>query len=290
MTRYDSRKDGASRTDTLFDLHAHPICSFIGAHDSAFVGDVMQPMVNQEVSVTGQLDAGIRFLQSQTHEDMIGNLSMCHTSCYLEYAGSVTSYLSTIKSWLDKNPHEILTLLLVNGDHVDVSAFDSAFKAADLRKYAFVPPKSPNFLKMQDWPTLQQMISIDKRLVVFLDSGAKQSLVPYILPELSQYIFETPYDTTDPDFSSCTLDRPAGATADGRMFLLNHFLDSEIAKGIMIPDNDADFQTNSAEGNGSIGAHVDVCEQAFGRRPNFVLVDMFDRGDVMEAQRRLNFG
>lgn len=38
--------------------------SLIGTHDSAFVGDL--PTENQDLSVTDQLNAGIRFLQAQT--------------------------------------------------------------------------------------------------------------------------------------------------------------------------------------------------------------------------------
>jgi hypothetical protein len=55
--------------------------SFVGTHDSAFVG--ILPTDNQLESVTDQLDAGIRFLQAQTH---IKNsaLELCHTSCLEE--------------------------------------------------------------------------------------------------------------------------------------------------------------------------------------------------------------
>lgn len=54
--------------------------SQIGTHDSAFVGQL--PMHNQALSVTDQLNAGIRMLQAQTH-DFLDNIQMCHTSCAL---------------------------------------------------------------------------------------------------------------------------------------------------------------------------------------------------------------
>lgn len=41
--------------------------SQIASHDAAFVG--ILPMDNQDMEVTGQLNAGIRFLQAQTHLD-----------------------------------------------------------------------------------------------------------------------------------------------------------------------------------------------------------------------------
>jgi hypothetical protein len=62
--------------------------TLIGTHDSAFVG--VLPTDNQLVSVTTQLDDGIRFLQAQTHVDN-GVLTMCHTSCAELNAGPLTS-------------------------------------------------------------------------------------------------------------------------------------------------------------------------------------------------------
>lgn len=54
--------------------------SQVGSHDSAFVGDLVTQ--NQHLSVTDQLNAGIRFLQGQTHKNIFGTLELCHTSCF----------------------------------------------------------------------------------------------------------------------------------------------------------------------------------------------------------------
>ena len=214
------------------------------------------PQDNQDVSVTDQLNKGIRFLQAQSHLNIFKDLSLCHTSCFLKDAGPVSSYLSSIKGWLDKNPNEVVTLLLTNGDNVDVSLFDDAF--GNLKSYAFIPPSSP--LKLDAWPTLQEMISSGKRLVVFLDYGAETASVPYILDEFD-YFFETPYDTLDPEFAQCIIDRPPKASPDERMYIVNHFLDKEIA-GIDIPDNDHDEATNAAQGSGSIGVQIKLCVES----------------------------
>ena len=253
----------------------------VGTHDSAFVGDL--PQDNQDVSVTAQLDAGIRFLQAQSHKNLLGTLDLCHTSCIEEDAGSVESYLSTVKTWLDANPNEVLTILLVNGDNVPVSMFDAAYTSSGLKSYAYIPPISP--IAIDAWPTLQELITAGTRLIAFLDAGANAS-VPYILDEFT-YFFETPYDTTDPTFPECTIDRPPGTTADGRMYIVNHFLDLELF-GIDIPDNGADNTTNAATGVGSIGAQADLCIGLYGRAPVGILVDYFDHGNVFAAQNTLN--
>lgn len=278
----------STQAQTLCNGHAE-LCgrqysniTTIGAHDSAFVGNL--PQDNQAVSVTAQLDAGIRFLQAQSHKNLFGTLQLCHTSCFEEDAGSVESYLSTVKTWLDANPNEVLTILLVNGDNVPVSMFDDAYTSSGLKSYAYTPVTSP--LAIGAWPTLQDMITAGTRLVAFLDAGANPS-VPYILDEFT-YFFETPYDTTDPTFPQCILDRPPGATADGRMYIVNHFLDLDVLDGIDVPDNAADNATNAATGVGSIGAQADLCIGLYGKAPVGILVDYFNRGNVFAAQDTLN--
>lgn len=275
------------RAQTLCNGHAE-LCgrkysniTTIGAHDSAFVGQL--PQDNQGVSVTAQLDAGIRFLQVQSHKNIFGTLQLCHTSCFEEDAGAVETYLSTVKIWLDAHLNEVVTLLIVNGDNVPVSEFDDAYTSSGLKSYAYTPTKSP--LAIDAWPTLQELITANTRLVAFLDAGADPS-VPYILDEFS-YFFETPFDTTDPAFPECKIDRPAGAKADGRMYIVNHFLDVEWL-GVEVPDTDALGQTNAAVGVGSIGAQAGLCSGLYGRAPVGVLVDYFDQGDVFGAQDRLN--
>jgi hypothetical protein len=134
----------------------------VGTHDSAFVG--ILPTDNQLESVSDQLDAGIRFLQGQTHE-LNGELYMCHTSCAELNAGLLTDYLTTIKTWMDSNPNEVLTLLLTNGDYVDVSLFGTAMSSVGLDQYAYT---LPNQLTIDQWPTLQELIDQGSRLVMFL--------------------------------------------------------------------------------------------------------------------------
>lgn len=134
----------------------------IGSHDSAFVGTFLTD--NQGISVTDQLNSGIRFLQAQTH-DFLGDLYLCHTSCFELNVGPLTDYLSTIKTWMDSNPNEVITLLLVNGDDVSVSDFGSAMQSSGLSTYAYTPPSQ---LSMDEWPTLGELIDAGTRLVMFL--------------------------------------------------------------------------------------------------------------------------
>lgn len=83
--------------------------TFVGSHNSAFVG--LLPSQNQLLSVADQLGLGVRFLQAQTH-DLDGTIEMCHTSCVELDQGSLTDYLKPIKTFMDANPNEVVTLLL----------------------------------------------------------------------------------------------------------------------------------------------------------------------------------
>ncbi|KAK2747532.1 hypothetical protein FQN57_002025 [Myotisia sp. PD_48] len=258
--------------------------SFVGAHNSPFVGPL--PQHNQDISVTKQLDLGIRYLQGQTHKDPDGVLSMCHTSCQLEHAGSLTSYLATVKKWLDGHPDEVVTLLITNGDRLDIKEFDDSFGSAGVKNYIFVPPSSPQALPIDKWPTMRELIKSGKRMIVFLDYKADVKRVPYILDQY-EYYFETPFSTTDPNFRQCKIDRPPGAKENGRMYVVNHNLNVNLF-GVLVPDRIRAPRTNAATGPGSIGAHAGLCHSIYKRNPNVVLVDFITMGDVFKAERTMN--
>lgn len=119
--------------------------------------------------------------------------------------------------------------------------------------------------------------------ILLLDYGADASKATYILDEFAYY-FETPFDTTDPKFPQCDIDRPSGASATGRMALVNHFLDINLF-GILIPNEAAAPTTNGAA---SITAQTNLCHSAHGRTPNVVLLDYIDKGQAVQAQNTLN--
>ncbi|RKU45748.1 hypothetical protein DL546_008294 [Coniochaeta pulveracea] len=239
--------------------------SHIGTHNSAFVGPLLQH--NQYISVTEQLNMGVRMLQAQTHKWINDRIEMCHSTCIELDAGSLEEYLAPIKTWLDGNQNEVVTLLLTNPDSIPVMNWGTVFAAVGLDKYAYAPGTN---LSMSEWPTLQSMINSGKRLVVFMDYHADTTVVPYILDEFT-YFFETPYDVTDSSFNQCTNDRPGGGDsyAAEKMYIVNHFLDIEGPLGVKIPDRIHAPRTNSVA---SIMAQADLCYGKWGRLPNFVLV------------------
>lgn len=90
--------------------------------------------------------------------------------------------MQKVKTFLDANPNEVLTLLFTNPEGQNISTvWKPAFDAAGITPLAYVPPSVP--VKQSDWPTLGQLIDSGKRVVVFLDSGTDTSQVNFILPE-----------------------------------------------------------------------------------------------------------
>ncbi|KAL9016349.1 MAG: hypothetical protein Q9185_006295 [Variospora sp. 1 TL-2023] len=264
----------------------------IATHDAPFIG--VLPMENQNVDITTQLDAGIRFLQAQTHRNAFGKLSLCHTSCLMKDAGLVKDYFKIIKYWLDRHPQEVITILLTNGDHLNITEFEKPFQQSGIVPYAYVPHADANQWTLDSWPTLGQLIANNTRLVAFVDYNANQSKIPYLLNEFS-YFWETPYNTLDPAFAQCTLDRPASLKAKPasdpavrhRMYIMNHFLDTKVL-GMVVPNRRDAKQTNAWRGKGSIGEQAERCGGMYGKAPAAVLVDYFDRGQVFKAQNGLN--
>jgi hypothetical protein len=88
-------------------------------------------------------------------------------------------------------------------------------------------------------------------------------------------MWETPFDQTDPSFP-CVVNRPseiAGQFPTGRLGVINHFLDTTLTEGVLIPDVQALNVTNAVSGPGSLGVQISTCSAFLGRYPNFLLVD-----------------
>jgi len=244
--------------------------SFVGAHDSYAVG-VNNLATNQDYDVTQQLNDGVRLLQMQAHNQN-GVPQLCHTSCILYNGGTLADYLTKVKTWMDANPNDVVTILIVNSDNLAPSVYDGVFKSAALDTLSYAPPAA--IVPSTQWPTLGALIDSGKRLLTFLDNGADFTTVPYLIDEFTN-IWETPFDVTDTAFD-CSINRTKGDTAT-QMYLINHFLD-KIILGNPAPDRDDANTTNGVSGVGSLGLQVDQCGATYGKYPSFFLVDFYEFG------------
>jgi hypothetical protein len=268
----------------------------MGAHNSAFVRDASTNNAisgNQFFNATRALDNGIRLLQAQVHNEN-GVLQLCHTTCDLFDAGPLVQWLTSINSWIDSHPNDVVTILLVNSDNVPADTFGQGFETSGLSRYGYVPASTT---ATGNWPTLATMINEGSRLVTFVASVTPSPAYPYLLNEFT-YIFETAFEVTSPTGFNCSIDRPksvatAATAVSGNMLpLLNHFAYKEIGTGlgILIPDVDNIEITNSpsTQTTGALGKHGADCAQEWGVRPVFVLVDFHDEGPSIDTADNLN--
>lgn len=289
----------------------------LGAHDSSFLRDSSTDFStsgNQYYNTTVQLSAGVRLVTTQLHNNN-GAIHLCHSSCDLLDAGTLESWLSEIKTWLDSNPNEgethysipylyiidktdqsaalVITVLLVNSDDFDATDLNSAFEAADIVKYAYTPSSTS---AMATWPTLHELISLGTRMMTFVASLSSNSGATYLMDEFT-YIFETPFEVTAASNFSCQPNRPssvendiASALSSNRLPFMNHFLDTSESFGIEIPDASAAGTTNALNGGtGNLGDAAATCKSSYSdRQPTFILVDFFDQGPAIDTVDKLN--
>ncbi|KAJ4414594.1 hypothetical protein N0V82_007836 [Gnomoniopsis sp. IMI 355080] len=266
----------------------------MGAHDSAFLRDASTDNSvagNQYYNATVALSSGIRLLSAQVHNEN-GTLRLCHTTCELLDAGTLEAWLEKIKYWMDNNPNEVVTLLLVNSDDEDVSTFGEAFTSSNISTYGYTPATSS---ATTDWPTLQTMIDDGERLVTFIAAINASTTYPYLLNEWD-YVFETAYEITSFTNFNCSLDRPTSlssaddAISAGYLPLMNHFLYKSITSSAMLPNVDAIATTNSDNTTmpGALAFEAYDCNSEWGTAPVFALVDFYSVGPAIDTADMLN--
>ncbi|KAJ1962779.1 hypothetical protein GGI12_002444 [Dipsacomyces acuminosporus] len=282
---------GAARTAKAVD-HAMATLSYVTAHTTrtiqqqlddgirAFMLDVVRPS-----SVSGFWDK----VEAWFHKvflgktDTIDKIHLCHQSCDFIDKGPLVDTLKTFTSFLDANPREVITFIIENVSGFTPGDLQPSFASAGLEKYAYIPEFQPNGQHQNyTWPTLGQLISKNQRLVVFIDSNADPSKVPYILPEW-EYVVEIPYANVNPvkEFR-CNQERP-GDNIPRDLIVMNHFVYNRITignKNIDMPIYPAQITEHGYNSLESLTTHLETCRNVWnGRIMNFITLDYYDIGD-----------
>lgn len=291
----------ATSTSTVACNNSPDLCSrqynnitHMGAHDAAFLRDASTDHSvagNQYFNATVALSSGIRLLSAQVHNSN-GTLELCHTTCALLDAGTLEAWLAKIKYWMDENPNEVVTLLLVNSDDEDVSSFGEVFESSNISTYGYTPSTSG---ATTTWPTLQTMIDDGTRLVTFIAAINASTTYPHLLNEWD-YVFETAYDVTSYAGFNCSLDRPttlssaSDAISAGYLPLMNHFRYKSLTATAELPDVDDIDTTNSNNATlyGALAYEAYQCDSEWGTAPVFALVDFYSEGPAIDTADDLN--
>lgn len=273
-----------SLTGVMFDYrmpcNGHPeLCDrrldevfFAMTHNShAYQGPFSALAANQNGDVTAQMNAGVRGLNIKPYWTSDANCGGGALGLYLYHGFTVLGcvpfidYLTDVRSFLDAHPRECLVMTIEGS--ASTQRMDSLFALTGLKPYMLSYNGS-------QWPTLTEMIASGKRLVVFADRSDAESYEGF--HRMWNHIVDVNYDHQSTATFDCAFDR---GNPNGSFFLLNHFLTN------ITPQPNSAAQTNAY---GLLYPRALQCWQANGKRPNFVMVDFYATGDVVQVVDSLN--
>lgn len=190
---------------------------------------------------------------------------LCHGLCELGATPWLRS-LREVHDWLVAHPDEVVTLFVQ--DEVSPDDTVALIERAGLLPYVHEQGGDT-------WPTLGEMIASGRRLVVLMENRGGGTAHPWLLQGFDE-VQDTPFLFRRPGEFSCAPNRGA---PDAPLFLVNHW----------ITDKTAEI-TNAERVNARevLLPRVEQCRAERGMLPNYVAVDYYDRGDLMEVVDELN--
>ena len=222
---------------------------------------------NQNFNITSQLNAGVRALMIDVY-DVNGTPTVYHGFSALGSAPFL-NYLTEIKSFLDNNPNEIVTIILEC--YTTAIQIENEINLSGLNNDLYTHDNN-------NWPTLQDMINTGTRFVVFSDQDDASSLQGWY-HYLWDYAVETHYTSNSLSDFNCDFNR---GDSTNSLFILNHFItDSTLGIGIeseAIIANSNPFFINRAL----------QCYQEKTKFPNFITVDFYEKGNGLDVVNELN--
>ncbi len=270
-------------------------------HNSMSSPDVVPVWPEHDGGLTDQLDAGVRTLLIDTHHwppvqsaaqlaaavdddgrtlppalagalfELRADLRagrpgafLCHNHCIFG-AQPLGDGLGEIHDFLVANPDEVVTLIIQ--DQIPAAETAAAFEAADLTRFVY------HHRQGRRWPTLGEMIDDGERLVVFAEHEGPP---PDWYANAFEQMQETPFLFLSPEAFSCVENRGDPTTS---LFLMNHWVQR------VAPDRADSVRVNRLD---VLVDRARECERERGRRPNYLAVNFYDIGDVVEAADVLN--
>jgi hypothetical protein len=241
--------------------------AFPMTHNSfAIVSDGFRPgaNANQSRSIQQQLRDGVRVFMLNTYR-YGGDVMMCHGNCGLGMS-SHQNALRIFESFLEAHSQEVITIIYQ--DFITPESAEKEFEAAGLLDTVYThDPQNP-------WPTLGEMTSANKRLVVLAENRGGRGK-PAWYHDAWQLMRDTPYGSRN---FSCKLNRGA---SDNGLLLMNHWANTRLS----LPSASNASVVNRHD---VLMARANQCAWEAGRIPNFVAVDFYERGDLFAVVDELN--
>lgn len=239
---------------------------FLMTHNSMNTAEHNFYWPNQTLSTTHQLERGVRGFMYDTFDDTSGICKTYHISSFFG-SRNLADELKEIKLFLDLYPNEIVSIIFQNeGGNTQLQA---AIDSAGLTGMAFVYTGT--------WPTLQEMVASNKRMVMFVEKN-KTPRAPYLMYAWS-LVFDTPYTFKTISEFNCNLNRGGSGSKD--LFLVNHWL----GNFWNLPDSGLAYYANK---RAVLGHRVQDCSQKRNHFINYLGVDFVHIGDAMAIVDSIN--
>lgn len=249
--------------------------AFLTTHNAYNYGlDETFNFPNQTYPVSQQLEDGVRGFMLDIY--LLDSVPHLYHGASLLGTEPLSLVLSDIHDFLMANPTEILTIIFESYVSADVIA--TALQDANLND--FLHEQSTE----NPWPSLQNMIDNDQRLVIFSESeNDSETDYPWYL-YVWDYAVDTDYSNHQVTDLTCEFNR---GSPENELFILNNFI-THPTFGFGLIDsamviNEFDFLYNYCE----------KCIVEKGKLPNFITVDFYDVGSglaVTQAINALNVG
>ncbi|KAK7346989.1 hypothetical protein VNO80_21513 [Phaseolus coccineus] len=231
-------------------------------------GSIIVTTTTQEDTVAQQLHNGVRGLMLDMYE-FKDDIWLCHSfggKCY-----DVTSFkpainvLKDVHAFLEANPSEIVTIFIE--DYVSSpQGISKVFNDAGLNNYLFPLSRMPK--NGEDWPTVDDMVQQNQRLVVFTSKSSKEASEG--IAHQWTYVVENQYGDDGMKDGSCPNrgESPAMNTKSKSLVLMNYFL------------TNANATAACAQNSAPLVNMLKTCHVAADNRwPNFITIDFYLRSD-----------
>ncbi|MDR3081962.1 MAG: GDSL-type esterase/lipase family protein, partial [Streptomyces sp.] len=247
---------------------------------------------NQPHSIARQLNDGARGLMLDAHYAN-GRVRLCHGSCLGgAISGTMTfsDKFADIVDFLKANPKEIVTIFLeddVTAEQLDEELGDDLADGTDAAAMVFRPDREG--VEENGWPTVQDMVKADKRLLLFTSdtSASSPDNAKHKLGFMAQkdWTVENHWSMGDGLGSSdwsCYSRWDDGIPLSReepkfrRLFVMNHF-------------RDVPMSPTYTEDNKKLQNRAErFCMPAARKKPNYLAIDEYKDGDPMSAVDALN--
>ncbi|KAL3538866.1 hypothetical protein ACH5RR_002232 [Cinchona calisaya] len=242
--------------------------AFARLGEKSATGAVILSPTNQQDTITSQLNNGVRGLMLDMY-DFENDIWLCHSfggKCYNFTAFQpAINVLNEIQVFLEANPSEIVTIIIE--DYVtSPNGLTKVFNAAGLRKFWFPVSRMPK--NGGEWPTVDDMVQKNQRLVVFTSKSSKEASEGIAYEW--RYVVENQYGDGGMKAGFCPNrgESLAMNTTTRSLVLMNYFPSN--------PDVTQACKHNSAP----LISMMNTCYEADGKRwPNFIAVDFYKRSD-----------